>query len=331
MDQEKKNLIVTMADANFVNQAKQLFSSVFFNAAWPGDYLLLAYGLLEKDLNWFKEKGILVYEQPLLANSLLGVMSYPPIVLSKFYLFKEYFKQWDKIIFLDADIIVRGSLDYLIKLDGFNAPKIKTFWLKDEFYNDDNNKLVELREKYPFKGRPFSTGVMVFNTDIIKTSTYKEIINLYYNYKDLYKYQEESTLNLYFYKKWQPLPLIYNLIPSELNRLYGLNKNKVLAYIIHFPCAIIKPWNLKSDYYEEWSYNLKKADEINLDFRPRGAKTYSDQELNRYLRFITTRKIICFLRPTYFFIDRQVGLVGLFIKKKNPKLYNLISLKNDKR
>jgi len=40
---EKKSVLVTLADENYIYQAKQLFSSVYFNVGWRGDYMLLAH------------------------------------------------------------------------------------------------------------------------------------------------------------------------------------------------------------------------------------------------------------------------------------------------
>ena len=56
----KKDLLVTLADENFLDQAKQLFSSVYWNAGWKGDYMLLAHEIPESKLKWFRDKGILV-------------------------------------------------------------------------------------------------------------------------------------------------------------------------------------------------------------------------------------------------------------------------------
>ena len=56
----KENLLVTLADKNYIDQAKQLFSSVYWNAGWKGDYMLLAHEIPEKDLKWFRNKGILI-------------------------------------------------------------------------------------------------------------------------------------------------------------------------------------------------------------------------------------------------------------------------------
>jgi hypothetical protein len=62
MTEQKDSVIVTLADKNYVDQAKQLFSSVYWNAGWKGDYLLLSSGIPEEELKWFRNKGIIVYE-----------------------------------------------------------------------------------------------------------------------------------------------------------------------------------------------------------------------------------------------------------------------------
>jgi len=46
----KKHLLVTLANENYINQAKQLFSSAYFNGGWDGDYLLLAHEIPENKL-----------------------------------------------------------------------------------------------------------------------------------------------------------------------------------------------------------------------------------------------------------------------------------------
>ena len=52
----KKNLLVTLTEKNYIPQAKQLFSSVYWNAGWKGDYMLLAHGIPEKELKWLEKK-----------------------------------------------------------------------------------------------------------------------------------------------------------------------------------------------------------------------------------------------------------------------------------
>jgi lipopolysaccharide biosynthesis glycosyltransferase len=326
----KKYVLVTLADANFVNQAKQLFASVYFKAGWTGDYLLLANGLSPEDLNWFKAKGIIIYECPLFPDSLAGVKIHPPIVLSKFYLFTEYFKQWRKVVFLDADIIVKASLHNLLKSDGFNAPNATTFRLKDEFTSDSKkNKL----KKYNLRSKAFNTGVFVFDTDLITNQTFEDLQLLYHQIKDICLYADESILNIFFYKKWYLLPIVYNSIPAYMSKLYKLDQQNFLAVIVHFVNSV-KPWTRESPYYQEWLDNLKKAERIDLNNRPIAVKKCSNIRLYFYLIYLKFRKISCFIYrqflfviKQFLFVNKQIGRFGLFIKKRSPKLYAVINLK----
>jgi hypothetical protein len=38
-----KKLLVTLADEKYIDQAKQLFSSAYWNGGWDGDFMLLSY------------------------------------------------------------------------------------------------------------------------------------------------------------------------------------------------------------------------------------------------------------------------------------------------
>lgn len=327
MNQERVNLLITMADANYISQAKQLFSSVYFNAGWAGDYMLLTNNLSQQDTLWFELRGIIVYDQPLLTQIPLGSKAYPPILLSKFYLFQEYFKKWNKIIYLDADIIVEASLDGLTKLSGFNAPVATTFRLKNEFV-DNKQALKKLKQIYNLHSQAFNSGVFVLDTELLTNNTYNEIIDLYNNYQDISEYGEESILNLFFYQKWKLLPLVYNFVPWYVRKTYGVN-NTLFAVVIHFVCAKIKPWDKNSSHYQKWSDNLKKAEDINLFARPKATKIMSEKQIRRYLYYLKLRLFLNFwYRPVYliytkifYLTDRQIGRLGLYLKEHKPALY----------
>jgi len=346
---DRKNLLVTLADSNFIDQAKQLFSSAYFNAGWEGDYLLLSSGLSESDKLWFENKGILVYDRPFLAASPLGTKAYPPIMLTKFYLFQKYFKKWHKIIYLDADIIVSASLNDLLARNGFNAPNAESFRLRDEFISN-HNRIREINKDYRLGGRAFCAGIFVFDSDLINDNTFEQILTLYHRYQDIYKYSEESTLNLFFYKKWHVLPLTYNSAPGRMNWRYGIDKKKLLSIILHFACEI-KPWYNKNPYALEWFDNLERAERIDLSFRPLPVKIFSAREFNRYGRYLKFKKNLFFIRFPLFMIgrfikmhslkaakktaekiDKQLGRIGLTIKKRYPALYaNLLKFKKNKK
>ena len=116
----KKNLLVTIADEGYVDAAKQVFSGAYFNAGWKGDYMLLSYKIPEEKLKWFRDKGIIVKKcEPLVDEKKFG--RWFSAALSRLYLFKTEFKKWNKIVYIDGDMIIRASLDDLLKINGFAA------------------------------------------------------------------------------------------------------------------------------------------------------------------------------------------------------------------
>ncbi len=321
MANNHKNLIVGLANDGFIDQVKQLFSSIYFNAGWTGDYLLLAHEVSEEKLIWFRNKGIKIYKTKALGPD-TGPGNYPTVVLSKFYLFKEYFKKWDTVVFLDADIIVRASLDRLLNVSGFSAPTVEHFNLAGQFTKD--KKIIqelELNKKYNLKKDCLCSGIFAFNTDLIQPDTFSKIMSIYQKYKRSSMLGEESILNLFFYNNWQPLPIVYNCNLDDMRDLYGLKSHQALYFIVHFGWKV-KPWKPESVFYQEWQENLKKAEEIDLKNRPAAEKIISDKELKRYLTFLYFKKNP---RSVLLFIDRQIGRLGLLIKKFNPKFYSKIS------
>lgn len=334
MTRTAKNLIVTLANNAYADQAKQLFASAYLRAGWKGDYLLLAHELNEANLNSFKNRGIKIYKtRPLDTNPSLG--GYQPIVLSKFYLFKEYFKKWDTIIFLDADIIVNGSLEDVLDLKGFNAPRAESFNLKNEFIND--KRILQdlgLTTKYDLKQAAFTTGLLVFETDLIQPETFFNLLSLYQQNKAALKFSEESTLNLFYYKQWQELSVIYNFNPQYMHWLYNAIPKNNLPIIYHFFC-FQKPWEKDSDYYQVWLNNLASFENINFNSPVKEIIGIDPKELNNYLDYLKKKEKLAplFRIKKLLFkifiaqIDRRLGLLGLYIKKINPKLYQKISLK----
>lgn len=308
----KRNLLVTLADKNYVEQAKQLFSSVYWNAGWKGDYMLLSHEIPEKKLKWFRKKGILIKKcKPL---------NFPDMRLSKFYLFTPEFKKWKNIVFLDADIIVKASIKDLTKIKGFYAvhdffPKIKDQF---PFKKRDKNLYKEFKIKYNFNEDAFNSGAIAFSTDIIEKNSFSEL-------KILTKYiifshtGEQGILNLLFYKKWKELPLVFNFNPFLAVHPYLTKKGpRIKGIIMHFPGSR-KPWNSKySFYYREWKLNLDKAELINIKNPIKKTRKYSEEEIQKYSKYLRKR---IFLYSPINFLDKAIGLFGVFLKKKIPKIY----------
>ena len=129
---KNKKLLVTLANESYLDQAKQLFSSVYFNAGWDGDYMLLAHDIPEEKLVWFRDKGILIKKcSPIVRDNYKGIVS--QAAFSKFYLFETDMKKWEKIIFLDGDIIVKNCLTDILEGNDIIVVRDRPFNKIDNF------------------------------------------------------------------------------------------------------------------------------------------------------------------------------------------------------
>ncbi|PLX07984.1 MAG: hypothetical protein C0596_08530 [Marinilabiliales bacterium] len=324
----KKDILVSLADDNFVDQVKQLFSSAYFNAGWHGDYMLLAHNITEEKLRWFRDKGILVRECEEIIDEKIGI-GYSPVVLDKFCLFKTEFREWGNIIFLDADIIVRNSLERLSRVKAFTAARDSYFnKLKDQFYPNSLEKIK--KDGYNLSKHSFNSGVMAFNSDIISDDTYDNLISLFAKYKDDGKFGEQPVLNLYFYKKFKKLPFIYNTFITHHN--YKIPK-RIKLINLHFFARENYPklWEKENPYYAEWKNNLEKANTIVI--KESLKKKALSQILIRWNSYrLWLHALICpyayiwenirYKMGHFFrFPGRLIGRIGSRIKMKNKKLY----------
>ncbi|MCK9595833.1 glycosyltransferase [Candidatus Pacearchaeota archaeon] len=316
-----KALLVTLADRNFVDAAKQLFSSAYFNAGWKGDYMLLSVGIPDKELEWFRKKGILVKKYNLLRKTKIGASKRNPVVLSKFNLFNEEFKKWRNIIYLDADIIIRAPIDKLAKVKGFYAVRdISNHLLSEQFCNkktlssEDRLLLKELKREYNANKFSFNSGVMAFSTEMINEKTFDQLNSLFNKYKQIHNYGDQPTFNLFFYDKWKSLPPVYNVY-SGVSYIKMRASKGIILHIFGGE----KPWTINGSFYNEWNSNLKKAEFINLNKSLKGNPRWSSLKIYLYSKYLI-------FRENFF---NWILYLNKKLKKNHPKFYT--NLKKIKR
>lgn len=275
----KKTLLVTLANQEYLESAKQVFSSAYNKGSWQGDFLLLADNVSENDLLWFKQKNILIKKCEDFSQKLNLTKdpkrsekweNWMQSASKKVYLFNDYFKNWDNIVFLDSDIIVRYSLQKLALVNGFFAAE-DCLNLNNQVYcenltTQDLKNYNYLKKKYNFYSLAFNSGVMAFSTNIILQDTFENIFNLLQKYHLLAYLGDQTILNFYFYKKWKKLPLAYNGYAPFLKKF----KTKTITlHAIGYVDNIWKPWEKRSPYFAEWKQNFDNAQTINFSQKPK--------------------------------------------------------------
>lgn len=191
-----KNCLVLVTDINYINHVKSLIMQVREIGKWCGDICVILNNVNDNNvIKDFESKGVIP----------LNVEFNNPFY-AKYSIFNEYFKQWDNILYMDADFVIRKNIEILIKqlTDGVD-------FLCD--YEDNNLDLCFtkrenydlLNQKYSIdKTKVFNSGCMLYDTDIINKETFSEIIKLSEELKKINTHTgvnggtDQPILNIFF-------------------------------------------------------------------------------------------------------------------------------------
>ncbi|MCB9358784.1 hypothetical protein H6503_02540 [Candidatus Woesearchaeota archaeon] len=325
-----KAAIVTLADRKYVRAAKALFSSIFQNSGWKGDYILMSESIPDDRLDAFKKKGIKIYQCKCPYHK--RWYYWPKTIFNKFLLFDDYFKQWDIIIFLDSDMIVNGTLDHLLATDYFAAVSDFDHPISHQCIHRNRPEYKELKKKYDMTKMSFNVGAMVINNKSISNKAKKELLGMFDKFKKVAFFPEQLIFNLYFYNKWKKLSFSYNypLVTSPSIRLSFKPQFIPDATVYHL-LTTPKPWIKGGMHNTMWKKYFNLFDEIDLKNRPCGRNVHYQQTLDlcndirMAISFDGYLFMLCWpfvkLRELPFIIDRCIGKLGRYIKKKNPQIY----------
>ncbi len=197
----------------------------------------------------------------------------------------------DKLIYLDADVIVMGN--------------IKKLWDQEM---GDNILLAVEEPKYMYKNRLkslsmkgdslyFNAGVLLMNLKKMRAFGLEKQVHAYVSKRLRFpKHQDQDILNALFENRWQALPLAFNAAypfvynkHGELGFDFYTSKDITLAkkspHIIHF-CMYPKPWHpgctdLRSKYY--WKYLKKTGFEVREQSLEMKMKMKMKMKIKRFL------------------------------------------------
>ena len=125
----------------------------------------------------------------------------------KLNLFHAKMRKWEHVLYLDINLTVHHDINKIMELKPLNI-----FYAKADAYPEYNRVLEsqfdtsqpeinDLRKKYNLSSNNyFQSGLIYYDTSIIKDNTLKEIVNLSHRYP-ISITNEQGILNLYFQKK----------------------------------------------------------------------------------------------------------------------------------
>jgi len=238
-----------------------------------------------------------------------------PFVYCKL-LFPDKLKKINKIIYLDADTLVKGDIKELNDIDlGQNIIGA----VPDGDINE-TQKISKINLGISQKKEYFNSGVLVINCKKWReNNTLKKIIRFIKENPKKNRFQDQDALNFVLQDNWKILPYEWNLIHSFFYNSRELKKKlpnlkKIIAHpkIIHYT---IKPWDYSKVHplrKEYWNYK-KQTPWRNYKYENKNLKNL----LLKILRFI--------IRPVPW--EMKITVKKLLIKQKKPK-YNYIKIKN---
>ena len=127
-----------------------------------------------------------------------------PFQWHKFYLFNEFFKKWNFIFYLDINMRINHEINELLDLAEENTlfapydafPDLD--WKLKSQFNTESLIYEKLQAKYDLDNpKYFQTGILFYDTDIIKNNTFDELLTLSETYP-ISKNNEQGIMNLYF-------------------------------------------------------------------------------------------------------------------------------------
>lgn len=316
-----KKVLTTLVDKNHLEYAKALFASVYFNSGWEGDYMVLAYDIPEEDLLWFREKGIFIKHCKPLDEFSSTAVGWSHFFLTKFYLFEEDMKKWDKVLYIDVDCIVRASLSKIMKVKIIGGIP---FYISQKTFTSQGEK-IKSKEF-------FISGTYVFDTSIITPDTFSGLLK---TRDKVYKEFPSGVDNMgidelivrhYFGKQFEKLSMIFNMVPVILYNRFGLEPKNIKGVIMHGAGSLpnLKPWHVDNYFYQEWKESLDRADQIDVTNPLKPVKAWSTFGAWAYVIWV---KYFLWLRKVLVKIDKSIGRIGLRVKKHFPQIYKFIKTK----
>ena len=237
---DKSQCVTVMANRQYLHYFPTFYKNLRINGQYSGEINLITDNYIHltnfkrsnyENLNIFKFRGIKFSQNTLKKLNAIenGRNLSKPFQWRKFHLFNPVFKEWKFNLYIDINMKINKDITPLLNLKKENKliapfdayPNLD--WRLETQFNGDAETMEVLRKDYDLNTRKyFQTGIMFYDTSIIKKDTIFSLIQLVEKYP-VSKNNEQGIMNLHF--------------------LYDRN--------LYFP--------LDKDVYSYWSKNNSKA------------------------------------------------------------------------
>lgn len=236
---------------------------------------------------------------PHMANNYISIATY-----FRLFMIDRLPNRVQKVIYLDCDVVVNGSLDLIWNWKFENDHCILA--ANDE---PENARLSVRRLGYDFSYSYFNAGVLMADIVKLRQIIDRNVINNYLKqYGSIIQFHDQDILNALLYDKRDIMPIEYDMLEvyylknrfSEDQDFYTKLKNPV---IIHYS-GPIKPWHIECKH-------------------PFKGLFYRYIGLTEYLDYVPQRKYSSMKSRSIFLIKQMVKIIMEIIHVKS---YSYISI-----
>ena len=230
-------VVVTLSDSKYFPRARRTIIDVRTRGQWFKDIVLICIEFMPSQnfLDFYNVKP--VYAKHVDVSYLLETYKTNPIrqtsdnrqfdklaQWNKFYVFSEYYSNWNKVIYLDAGLRVFDTIKHLEDLDCTGAilapddggPLTNTGFRFGNIIDTDANTKASrlLMEEYPesiFEERYFLNCIWMYDTSLLNGNALLEELISTMNKYPICPCNEMTIMNLIFtfkYKVWKRLIFI---------------------------------------------------------------------------------------------------------------------------
>ena len=231
---DMNTVFITLCDIKYYERARKTIHQLRSFGQWEGEIILITIDfdleeIFKKQYN-VKEKKFPIIDKTLLLEKIRNGFTDGDkreitklTQWEKLHVFDEYFKQWKRVVFLDAGLNVLDSVEYLLELD-FNNKFLCGSDRGDGIKKHNNNKFYgqltkdspdiveklvkEFGKNISFDSDYFLNCMWVYDSkilDFIKKEEFLDIMNRF----PVFKTNEMGVMNIllhFKYNVWVPFP-----------------------------------------------------------------------------------------------------------------------------
>jgi hypothetical protein len=244
-----KKVIATLSDITYYHKAKRTILDLRSRGKWDGDLVLITvgfkannnfcdfYNVTEYCVNHINTEYLLSEYNKCPISPTCDNREYMKLTQwDKFYIFSDYFKKWDCVLFVDAGMRILDEVKYLLDLDckdSIMAPDDAPYYDTKKRFGGiiETNKnipvVTELFKEYSPKilnERYFLNCIWMYDTSLLNKVSFSDLIETMNKYP-ICRCNEMTIMNLLFtfkHKVWKPFP---EFIQNSRKRLFGWCEN----------------------------------------------------------------------------------------------------------